>query len=439
MKSIVKIIIVSCSYFSFASPRIINLNSPEFRPLNVSTSFVVKKSKRKSFLDIIEQHGRRELHHLLDFTTIFKALDTSATSIGIVKKISDTIIRVDLSYVKNNYIVLIKTTDLNQKRVVLKKKYSFKKVQGFNAVAKKYVDSLLEAYTGKPGIFSSKIVFVGKRTKSSLKQIFVSNIDGSSVKQLTRGNFIHLSPSWNLEANNIVYTSYKRGKPDLYLYDFDRGKHKLLSKRYSLNSGGSFLPSGGAVAFTGANGSNTNIFMLNIRNNKYTTLTRGRGIDVDPTFSPNGKWLAFVSERYGKPNIIRGELVWNKNKTRISLKNYKRLTYKGWYNTTPSWSPDSKKIAFSSYDNDMRRFDIYSVNYDGSDLERLTLKSGDNENPTWSPNGQLIMFNSTRIKGRDVKGPSQMHIMNKDGSNFRKIDVGLYEAYAPKWSSNNVL
>ncbi len=156
---------------------------------------------------------------------------------------------------------------------------------------------------------------------------------------------------------------------------------------------------------------------------------------MDPKFSPDGKWLAWVSGRFGNPHIFVASLTWNGETPKIASD--KRLTYSGWYNATPAWTPDSDKIAFGGYDRDIDRWDIFMMNPDGTQLERLTLKSGDSENPSFSPNGQLIVFQSNRIGDTNSKGLNTLWIMNRDGSNQHRLEVnGLYDAQTPAWSSN---
>ena len=130
--------------------------------------------------------------------------------------------------------------------------------------------------------------------------------------------------------------------------------------------------------------------------------------------------------------LFRAELKWDGD-TDVRVLSDKRLTYAGWWNATPAWSPDSSKIAFAGYDRDINRFDLFMMNPDGTGLERLTLKSGDNEHPSWSPNGQLIVFESSRVGTRDVKGTRQLFVMNRDGSNQRPLNTGLFETQAPVW------
>ena len=178
----------------------------------------------------------------------------------------------------------------------------------------------------------------------------------------------------------------------------------------------------------------TDIYVIDRQGMSRQRLIKGMGLDVDPAFSPDGKWLAFVSGRYGNPHIFRATLQWSMDRLRVTED--KRLTYAGWYNANPAWSPDSRKIAFAGYDRDIDRFDIFLMNADGSNLERMTLDKGDNESPSWSPNGMLLVFFSTRTLHRKRKGAAQLYIMNRDGSMQRKLFTGLHLAQTPRWSNN---
>jgi TolB protein len=49
----------------------------------------------------------------------------------------------------------------------------------------------------------------------------------------------------------------------------------------------------------------------------------------------------------------------------------------------PAWSPDGRRIAFTSDRGGSR--DIYVMNADGSGVTRLTENPADDEFPAWSP------------------------------------------------------
>ncbi|MBM3143047.1 MAG: hypothetical protein FJ005_08450 [Chloroflexi bacterium] len=63
--------------------------------------------------------------------------------------------------------------------------------------------------------------------------------------------------------------------------------------------------------------------------------------------------------------------------------NQTRLTNTSASDLYPTWSPDSKKIAFQSYRDG--NWDICLMNADGSDQTRLTNNHSDDSGPDWSP------------------------------------------------------
>jgi TolB protein len=328
-------------------------------------------------------------------------------------------------------VVELMTVDINKGEIILGKRFT--RVGDIKIILRRYADLLLQAYTGKPGIFSSKLAFVGRRQKGDEKQIFISDFDGSNLIQVTKEKFIHLSPNWSPDGKKLVFTSFRSGNPDLYTYDLTNGTVKVLSNSPGMNSGGAFTPDGSQVAFTGAIAGDTDIFLIDAKGGQRKAFIQGQGLDVDPAFSPDGKYIAYVSGRYGNPHIFLGELTKVNNQFRVVRDS--RMTWQGWYNTTPSWTYDSAKIAFAGYDREIDRYDIFIMNPDSKkqQLERLTIRSGDNESPSWSPNGQLLVFQSNRSGDQNVKSRAQLWVMNRDGSHQRKLDIGLYEVFTPKW------
>jgi Tol biopolymer transport system component len=69
-------------------------------------------------------------------------------------------------------------------------------------------------------------------------------------------------------------------------------------------------------------------------------------------------------------------------------------------NYWPVWSPDGKKIAFTS--NRDGNYEIYVMNADGSEPQNLTNNPAQDNYATWSPDGKKIAFVSNRIGGHDV-------------------------------------
>ncbi|MGE0172035.1 MAG: hypothetical protein AB7T49_04590 [Oligoflexales bacterium] len=446
-----------------SGPLFISIDNPNFRKLvSAVPAFFEKSTLTNPNFKAYVEAGAYELQRLLSFSGLFQAIDKAAyidvakTLEQHVKQTSSKVLPAPtglegidlpqwrtlnvesltigaLEQTSDGLIVELRTIDIARGQLVLAKRYTKVTDRDLVPLIRRYANLLLEAYTGKPGIFSSKIAFVGRKDKKANKQIYISDFDGTDVKQITFDNVPHLSPHFSPDGKFLTFTSFKARNPDLYLFDLATGKTKKLSGEPGLNSGGQWAKNGKVIAFTGSKDGDSDIYLISPSGADRRVFIKGSGLDVDPTFSPDGQSLAFVSGRFGNPHIFVATLQWLSD-TNLRVLKDRRLTYAGWYNATPDWSFDSKKIAFAGYDKDIDRFDIFIMNPDGTQLERLTLRKGDNESPTWSPNGQLILFQSNRLNDKDVKGRPQLYIMDRDGANQRLLNTGLYEAQTPAWS-----
>ena len=105
-----------------------------------------------------------------------------------------------------------------------------------------------------------------------------------------------------------------------------------------------------------------------------------------------------------------------------------RLTNNSYVDRSPRWSPDGRKIAFTSDRNG--NMEIYVMNADGGNVINLTNNPARDEYPAWSPDGRKIVFSSVRERG------SGIYIMNIDGSNqvrLNEVHPGSIDV-DPTWS-----
>lgn len=286
----------------------------------------------------------------------------------------------------------------------------------------KLADKIMLAYTGKPGYFGSRIAFVSTGT-SGTKEIWTCAFDGSNPVQVTRNNAITLTPSWSPDGSKIAFTSYIRGRPDIFIQEaWPGGRRELVTSQGSTNITPVWVPNGGEMAASLTIEGDQAIYLLTEKGKIRTRLTKKWskwGIDVSPVFSPSGDRMAFVSQRSGTPQVY----VQNLKDGRVE-----RLTFDGKYNTSPAWSPSGDQIAYAGSSNG--HFDIYVIDTRGGRPTQLTLNTEDNETPSWSPDGSLIVFSSNR------SGTSSIYVMTAYGTDQRKIVTLPGKQSAPVWSAN---
>ncbi|HBA54984.1 MAG TPA: Tol-Pal system beta propeller repeat protein TolB, partial [Syntrophorhabdus aromaticivorans] len=78
------------------------------------------------------------------------------------------------------------------------------------------------AVTGEKGIMGSRVIFVGGSSRN--KDIYNASIDGTGVRRVTSFRNITVSPSISPDGRYLAYTSYKEGKPNLFIMDLETGR-----------------------------------------------------------------------------------------------------------------------------------------------------------------------------------------------------------------------
>jgi len=74
----------------------------------------------------------------------------------------------------------------------------------------------------------------------------------------------------------------------------------------------------------------------------------------------------------------------------ISMEGLKKVTDNTWQDEYPVWSPDGKRIAFSS--NSKGNYDIFIMDADGSHIQQITSSSKKEETPAWYPDNKTLAY-----------------------------------------------
>jgi TolB protein len=238
-------------------------------------------------------------------------------------------------------------------------------------------DDVIEAITGRKGIYKYKIAYKVEAGHGS--EIYVADYDGGNPIQLTRDGSIVAAPAWHPSRRMLYYTSYKSGGPDIFSHDLNSGTRRAVANFEGLNSSAAISPDGTKIAMILSKSGSPDLWVGNIDGTGLQQLTFTHEDESSPCWSPDGRTICFTSRDSGVPLLYTIPATGGK---------MQRLPTGGVANASePDWSPDGKLIAFthmSRGDN----FELYDVPAGGGNAKRLTA----GEDPSWAPNSRTLIF-----------------------------------------------
>jgi TolB protein len=424
--SIVTVFFLAIPGVPLAGYDYIDITQPYLRKLPIAVPFFKKISTEDDATQLSRTLSDL-LASTLDFTGYFKIMDREAflvdpqsnagfanvtfhdwTSVGAELLVTGGVL------VKDNLVEIeLRLYDTFKEKLLVGKRYKGW-VSDQRRIIRRFCSEVIYSLTGDRGIFDTEIAFVS--TSSGNKEIYICEFDGYNPRRVTHTNSITLTPAWSSDGKWLAYTSYAKGKPDLYIKHLKEKRGTVISKK-GVNQTPGWHPNKSLLAATLSFSGDPEIYLLTETGKVIKRLTNNRGIDVSPTWSPDGKNIAFVSNRSGSPQIYVKNL--DSGQTH-------RLTFQGRYNTQPSWSPKGDKVAYSGMEHGLNN--IFVIGIDGQGPIQLTHNEGDNESPSWSPDGNLIVFSSTR------EGPSKIYVMTSYGTDQRRLLALKGQQTQPKWS-----
>jgi dipeptidyl aminopeptidase/acylaminoacyl peptidase len=206
-------------------------------------------------------------------------------------------------------------------------------------------------------------------------QIWVADTATGKRFQLTRSKKSSRSPQWSPDGKRLAFLSDRDGKNQVYLISHRGGEAMPLTKLETGVSAFEWSSDGERIAFTAAD---PEFKTKKERKEKY-----GDFVIVEKDYSHIHLWILEVPSEEAEKVA---------EATRLTEGN--RFSVGGF-----SWSPDSRRIAFSAArDPDLgssHTSDIYVLTVADKKVNKVVATQGPDRNPIWSPDGKQIAYETS--------------------------------------------
>ncbi|GAB4009819.1 SMP-30/gluconolactonase/LRE family protein [Spirosoma migulaei] len=183
--------------------------------------------------------------------------------------------------------------------------------------------------------------------------IYTVPATGGTPKQITpKGpSYLH---GWSPDKKTLVFTGSRNDEYDIYNVPSAGGPETRLTEAKGLDDGPEYTPDGKYIYFNSSRTGTMQLYRMKADGSEQEAITNGEFHDWFPHISPDGKWIVFLS--FLKEEVKADDHPFYKHVYLRLLPisgvgQPKVIAYiyggQGTINT-PSWSPDSKRVAFIS-------------------------------------------------------------------------------------------
>ncbi|HEX2606298.1 MAG TPA: hypothetical protein VHK91_02920 [Flavisolibacter sp.] len=203
-----------------------------------------------------------------------------------------------------------------------------------------------------------------------------------------------------------VYASY-----DIYMADLNGKIVKKLTNTPGYDAEATLSPDGKRMLFTSIRNGDLDLYIMELANGKVTQITKELGYDGGAWFSRDGKKIVWRASRPKTEAEVREykELLKDglvaPTQMEVFIANadgshQQQITSLGQANWAPNFLPNGQIIFCSNHE--YKRgfpFNMYTIDLQGQHLEKISRDKGFDAFPMFSPDGKRILFSSNRNNG----------------------------------------
>ncbi|MFO7934282.1 MAG: hypothetical protein R6U78_09375 [Bacteroidales bacterium] len=189
--------------------------------------------------------------------------------------------------------------------------------------------------------------------------IYTVPADGGTPQRVTPESPSYLH-GWSPDGRYLVYTGGREENYDIYKIPVEGGKELRLTEAPELDDGPEYSPDGKYIYFNSARTGTMQLWRMNPDGSNPTQLTFDTFNDWFPHVSPDNRWILFLSYPPEVPaeshpfykrvylRVLAVEDLAQNDPENVEPRTVAYLYGGQGSINVPSWSPDSKKVAFVS-------------------------------------------------------------------------------------------
>jgi TolB protein len=247
--------------------------------------------------------------------------------------------------------------------------------------------------------------------------------DGSDFKRLTtESNIRHFYPSISPDGQSVLYSAYLvDNNYDIYRMDIGDGSLDQLTNLYGVDDAPEISPNGEQLVFMhNSPTKDTNQIMIADRNGGNAGNIPGIN-GWDPTWSPDGRQILFASDKNGTNQLYT---------VRTDGSKLTKITNLPSIRGRSDWSADGNYIV--TYSGEPWHRELFIMNADGSNVRQLTPSGGNSQGPSFSPDSKWVAFTAYFDHYNEDNG-CEIYIIRIDGTDLRRLTDNDYCDYQPRW------
>lgn len=196
-----------------------------------------------------------------------------------------------------------------------------------------------------------KMLAISDSSQTGKSIVYTLPIDGGAPTQITATgpSYWH---GWSPDGTTLAFTGLRDNNFDIYTIPAAGGGEKRLTTAAGLDDGPEYSPDGAWIYFNSERTGSMQIWRMRPDGSNQEKVISDETNDWFPHISPDGKWMVFLSYAKGVTGHPPDKDV---TLNLMSMENKKvhvltRLFGGQGTINVPSWSPDSNKLAFVSYE-----------------------------------------------------------------------------------------